>query len=69
MTNVSAFFSEFLTSAVLMMSILAFTDPHNMAAPPGLLPLALFIVILGIGVSLGMQTGTYSFCKPWQPLY
>ncbi|XP_006462791.1 hypothetical protein AGABI2DRAFT_186654 [Agaricus bisporus var. bisporus H97] len=57
MTNVSAFFSEYLTSAVLMISILAFTDPHNMAAPSGLLPLALFILILGIGVALGMETG------------
>jgi aquaglyceroporin related protein len=59
MTNVSAFFSEFLTSAVLMIAILAFTDPHNMAAPHGLLPLALFILILGIGIALGMQTGAY----------
>lgn len=63
MTNVSAFFSEYLTSAVLMISILAFTDPHNMAAPSGLLPLALFILILGIGVALGMETGTFSFVQ------
>lgn len=57
MTNVSAFFSEFLTSAVLMCMVLAFGDSSNMPAPPGLAPLALFLLVLGIGVSLGMQTG------------
>ncbi|KXN82857.1 hypothetical protein AN958_02131 [Leucoagaricus sp. SymC.cos] len=57
MTNVSAFFSEFLTSAVLMVMILAFGDSGNLPAPPGLAPLALFLLILGIGIALGMQTG------------
>lgn len=58
MTNISAFFSEFLTSAVLMCMVLAFGDSSNMPVPAGLSPLALFVLILGIGISLGMQTGT-----------
>jgi len=57
MTNVSAFFDEFLTSAVLMVVVLAMGDSSNLPAPPGLSPLVLFMLILGIGVSLGMQTG------------
>lgn len=57
MTNISAFFSEFLTSAVLMCMVLAFGDSSNMPVPAGLSPLALFVLILGIGISLGMQTG------------
>ncbi|KAF9450558.1 major intrinsic protein superfamily membrane channel protein [Macrolepiota fuliginosa MF-IS2] len=57
MTNVSAFFSEFLTSAVLMVVVLAMGDTANMAAPPGLAPLVLFMLILGIGAALGMETG------------
>lgn len=63
MTNVSAFFSEFLTSAVLMCSVLSFLDSGNTPAPPGLAPLALFLLILGIGVSLGMQTGMVEHLK------
>ncbi|KAJ6610467.1 aquaporin-like protein [Mycena sp. CBHHK59/15] len=57
MTNVSCFFSEFLATAVLLIVVLATTDPHNSPPPPGLLPLVLFILILGHGVSLGMETG------------
>ncbi|KAF8221181.1 aquaporin [Tricholoma matsutake] len=57
MTNVSCFFSEFLGTAMLMMVILAGTDKRNNAPPAALLPLVLFIVILGIGTALGMETG------------
>ncbi|KAJ7777843.1 aquaporin-like protein [Mycena maculata] len=57
MTNVSCFFSEFLASAVLLIVVLATTDSHNSPPPPGLFPLVLFILILGIGASLGMETG------------
>ncbi|KAJ7669272.1 aquaporin-like protein [Mycena polygramma] len=57
LTNVSAFFSEVLGTAVLVLAIVAMTDKKNTAPPPGLFPLVIFIVILGISSSLGMQTG------------
>ncbi|KAF7364987.1 hypothetical protein MVEN_00369600 [Mycena venus] len=56
MTAVSCFFSEFLATAVLLVVVLAINDKKNMPAPPGLAPLVLFILILGIGASLGMET-------------
>jgi len=57
MTNVSCFFSEFFATAVLVIVVLATTDKGNAPPPPGLLPLVLFIVILGLGACLGMETG------------
>ncbi|PPQ86413.1 hypothetical protein CVT25_003535, partial [Psilocybe cyanescens] len=61
MTAVSCFFSEFLGTAVLAFVIMAATDKNNNAAPPrGLLPLVLFLTLLGLGASLGMQTA-FSF--------
>jgi aquaglyceroporin related protein len=57
MTNVSAFFSEFVGTALLMLSILAFTDGKNHPVPKGLLPVALFIFFIGIASSWGMETG------------
>jgi len=56
MTPVSCFFSEFLASATLMIVILAVTDKRNNPPAPGLVPLALFFTILGIGACLGMET-------------
>lgn len=35
----------------------AITDRNNGPPPAGLVPLVLFITILGIGAALGMQTG------------
>jgi len=57
MTNVSSFFSEFLATAVLLIVVLATTDRGNSPPPNGLLPLTLFLLILGIGAALGMETG------------
>ena len=64
MTNVSAFFDEFLGTAVLLIMVLAMSDKQNTPPPAGLAPLFLFILILGIGASIGMETGTLSalFC-------
>ncbi|KAF5384163.1 hypothetical protein D9615_003364 [Tricholomella constricta] len=56
MTNVSAFFSEFLATAVLMLVILATTDRFNLPVPNGLLPVMLFLLILGLGAAMGMET-------------
>ncbi|CAA7262912.1 unnamed protein product [Cyclocybe aegerita] len=57
MTNVSAFFDEFLGTVVLTIVVLAMGDRRNMQPPSGLAPLVLFMLVLGIGASLGMQTG------------
>jgi aquaglyceroporin related protein len=57
MTNVSAFFDEFLGTTILILVVLAMNDKKNMPPPAGLAPLVLFILILGIGTSLGMETG------------
>jgi len=58
MTNVSAFFDEFLGTTVLTIVVLAMNDKKNLQPPAGLAPLVLFMLILGIGAALGMQTGT-----------
>ncbi|KAK7460443.1 hypothetical protein VKT23_009165 [Stygiomarasmius scandens] len=56
-TNVAAFFSEFLATAILLIVILAVTDKRNTPPPYGLLPIVIFVVMLGIVVALGMNTG------------
>ena len=58
MTNISAFFDEFVGSTVLMIVVLAVNDKQNGPPPAGLAPLVLFFLVLGIGSALGMQTGT-----------
>lgn len=60
MTQASCFFSEFLATAVLFIMFLALNDKHNGAPTNGLLPFALFILFIGLGASLGMQTGHYT---------
>ncbi|KAF8530056.1 aquaporin [Hysterangium stoloniferum] len=57
LTPVSAFFDEFIGTAMLVMVILAVTDKKNIAPKPGMVPLALFFVIFGIALAFGMQTG------------
>lgn len=57
MTSVSCFFSEFMATAVLVIMVFAFTDKRNSPPPAGLVPLCLFVLILGIGACLGMETG------------
>ncbi|TFK29522.1 aquaporin [Coprinopsis marcescibilis] len=56
MTPASCFFAEFLATAILSMMVLAMTDKRNMMPTTGLLPLGLFLLFMGFGVSLGMQT-------------
>ena len=55
--TVACFFNEFLATAILLMVILAVNDKSNDPPPVGLVPLVLFIVLLGETASLGMQTG------------
>lgn len=52
----ACFFSEFLATAILLIVVLAVTDKSNGPPPAGLVPLVLFILILGEGASLGMET-------------
>ncbi|KAJ7694888.1 aquaporin-like protein, partial [Mycena rosella] len=55
----SAFFSEALGTALLVLVILATTDATRGAAlcPAGLFPLVIFVALLGISAALGAQTG------------
>ncbi|KAN0060425.1 hypothetical protein ACQY0O_007755 [Thecaphora frezii] len=54
-SGASAWVEEFLATAVLVGAIFAFTDQRN---PVGLsVPIALFVLVLGIGASVGAQTG------------
>ncbi|KAF7334249.1 hypothetical protein MSAN_02386300 [Mycena sanguinolenta] len=57
LTDVSAFFDEIIGTFMLVFVIVALTDKKSTAPPPGLFPLTIFLVILGISSSLGMQTG------------
>jgi len=57
LTSASCFFSEFLASSMLIIAILAVTDKRNIPPPAGLIPVALFLCLLGIGLALGMETG------------
>ncbi|EIN12530.1 aquaporin [Punctularia strigosozonata HHB-11173 SS5] len=56
MTSVSCFFDEFIGTVVLVIVVLAISDKTNGPPPPGLNALVLFILILGIGAALGMET-------------
>ncbi|KAI0058267.1 aquaporin [Artomyces pyxidatus] len=57
MPAANAFFDEFIGAFILLMVVFAISDKRNGPPPPGLVPLAIFIVILGIGAAFGMQTG------------
>ncbi|KAG8892329.1 hypothetical protein FRB99_002799 [Tulasnella sp. 403] len=56
MTAVSSFFSEFLGTAILLIVVFAITDTRNIPPPAGLVPVAIFLTIAGIGIALGMET-------------
>lgn len=56
-TNIRAFFDEFLGTAMLLIVVCAVTDNNNGPPPPGLVPLCLFFTLVAIGSALGMQTG------------
>jgi len=57
LTPVSAFFDEFIGTAMLLMVVFAVTDKKNLAPKPGMLPLTIFFAVFGIGLAFGMQTG------------
>ncbi|KAG9103286.1 hypothetical protein FRC07_010032, partial [Ceratobasidium sp. 392] len=51
-----ATFPEFLATALLLIVVCAVTDKRNGPPPAGMLPLALFITVFGIGTCFGMQS-------------
>jgi len=63
MTNLSAFFDEFLGTVVLIIAVFAIDDKNNNPPPSSLKSLVLFLLILGIGASIGMQTDLPCFCS------
>jgi len=56
MSNGICFFVAFLGTGVLVFIVVAATDKKNNAPPSGMLPLTLFLTLLGLGAALGMQT-------------
>ncbi|KAG9854315.1 aquaporin, partial [Aureobasidium melanogenum] len=60
MTKASMFFSEFITSTILMFVIFALKDDTNNGVASGggnWFPLALFFLIFGLGACFGVETG------------
>ncbi|THH10765.1 hypothetical protein EW146_g8273 [Bondarzewia mesenterica] len=57
MPAANSFFDEFLGAFTLLLVIFAVTDKKNEPPPAGLVPLALFVALLGISSAFGMQTG------------
>lgn len=56
-SSANCFFDEFIGTFILVFVVFAISDKHNTALHPGLIPLVIFILILGIGAAFGMQTG------------
>ncbi|KAI0030967.1 aquaporin [Vararia minispora EC-137] len=54
--SANCFFDEFIGTFALVFVIFAVTDKYNGSPPPGLVPLAIFAVVLGIAAAFGMQT-------------
>jgi aquaglyceroporin related protein len=50
---------KFIGTFILVFVVFAISDRHSTALHPGLIPLVIFMLILGIGAAFGMQTGTY----------
>ncbi|CAE6487660.1 unnamed protein product [Rhizoctonia solani] len=57
LTNAQCFYSEVLGTAILLLVVCAVNDKRNGPPPNGMIPLVIFITILGEGACLGMQTG------------
>ena len=51
------YYWQFLGAAMLIIAILAATDKKNIAPPTGLVPFVICLAFLGIGITLGMETG------------
>src|SRR5258708_37009600 len=53
---VACFFAEVLGAALLMLVLLAVLDKKNGPPPPGLIPLVIFILVIGLAACLGVNT-------------
>lgn len=56
MSNIGAFCSEVLATAVLLFLILSLGDANNNPAPAGMNGVILYLIIMGIGAALGTET-------------
>ncbi|RLN87535.1 hypothetical protein BBJ28_00014282 [Nothophytophthora sp. Chile5] len=56
-SNYTAFYSEALATAMLLLAIYAITDEKNRAAGPVGTPFAFALLIMGLGMAFGMNTG------------
>ncbi|KAI0277765.1 aquaporin [Russula aff. rugulosa BPL654] len=56
-SSANCFFDEFIGTFILVFVVFAISDKRNSGLHPSLIPLVIFIVILGIGAAFGMQTG------------
>ncbi|KAI9452671.1 aquaporin [Russula earlei] len=57
MSSTNCFFDEFIGTFILLLVVFAISDKRNSGLHPSLIPLVIFLVILGIGAAFGMQTG------------
>lgn len=53
----SAFLSEAIASGALVLIVFALSDKGNLPTPKGTMAMAMFIVLIGIGASMGVNTG------------
>ncbi|KAE8908052.1 hypothetical protein PF003_g7417 [Phytophthora fragariae] len=56
-SNYTAFYTEFIGTAMLVLSIYAITDKRNRAAGPVGAPFAFCLMIMALGMAFGMNTG------------
>ncbi len=57
LNHATAFFNEFLATALLAMVVLALADARGLAPPGGLSPLIMAWVIVGLQIAFGRNTG------------
>ncbi|KAH8989282.1 aquaporin [Lactarius akahatsu] len=57
MTAANCFFDEFICSFLLVITVWIVTDPKNGPTSIGMLAIAVYFVVVGIGASFGLQTG------------
>ena len=67
MSAATAFFTEFLGTAILAFVVLAATDAGNNATPKGLFPITLFLLLMGLATAFGMQTCEESLSAMFDP--